>query len=182
MIRSNEPQTLNGQTVIQTSRKGSADLFLGKDADCRMARPTTRGTRLRTRYPYGAMFSQSKGKTLCTFSGDFGVDVLGAKIVRSRALAAVVSSLAIVKTLEPETQFRIAYDPLSSLDVSVRRGQLGVTLRNGRYFQLGQAIDPATELIVSLDPRGHIISTDRRIPFFPSPDDIVFATQGKQIG
>jgi hypothetical protein len=182
VVRDNAPHGLTGPTLVQTSGKGSADLFLGMQADCRMAQPTKKGTILKTRYPRGDLFSQKRGKTLCTFSQDYSAVVLGIQTVRTRTVAQIPSPLATIKTEEPQTQFRTAFSPTSSLAVSVKHGQLIVALRGGREFELGPVIDPHSELVVSLDPRGHVTGTRLEIPFFPTPDAVVFGAQRKAIG
>jgi hypothetical protein len=181
VIRNNAPQRLKRATWIQTSGKGTADLFLGMDGDCRIRR-TKKGTKLITRYPSGVLLSQSRGETECTFSGYFPMDVIGRKTVRSSALAAIPIPLAVIKTEVRNTQFRVICNPTSSLVVGVRSGQLVVYLRGRPGVELGPSIDPSAELVVSLDTQGRIIRTRRRVPVFSPTDEAVFGTQKKQIG
>jgi hypothetical protein len=175
IVTSNAPRAIAAKKFAATSPGGSADLFLMMQADCRMARPTAAGTVLRTRYPDAYLFSQTRGKTLCTLAGNIPARVLGAG--RLPAALPVRAFYADVRNEgKSPAQARLISTPRSSLMIAAFKGTLLVTLSTGKRFELVEG----KELVVVLGPRNDVKASTRPAQFMGA-DRRAFAIQRKEL-
>jgi len=130
---------------VAVKRKGQATVLLAREAQCHIL-ARGRRTILQTRTPSTALFTQVRGETLCTISGEEEVFVAG-QAAGGRSTSAVKFA-AVLKSQDGNdpVQVRIRYRAKSSVGIALRQGGMGVRLSTGRELGLGGGDEMRAEL------------------------------------
>jgi hypothetical protein len=181
IVTDNYAHKVTSSSYVRVSGSfGAANIFFRMRAKCQMTSPTSSGTKLLTRAPVGYLFTQSYGKTLCTFSDGTIAVVTGAGKLKSfRTPHAAEQNEPFFAALEAiagtgiVTQLRALYTPRASFAVAVYRGRLLVRLPDDKDVQ----VNAGQELVITLSSKNFVRSTKTRRARFTSSEVRVFKSQ-----
>jgi CARDB protein len=180
-VKAGTARGLKKATTITLTKKGLANLFLGRAAQCQDLSLTRRGTALRTRVPHSSLFTQYRGTAYCTMAdGRIAVVKAGSGIKAPSVRASAGKKTPFSASLEAAapaggaTEFRMHYYPRQTFVVATRLGQLRVRLSN----QAPPYLVPAgSELGVGLRPDQSIAWVKVRPASFSASEDAIFGKQ-----
>jgi CARDB len=180
-VKAGTARALKKATTITLTKKGLANLFFGRAAQCQDLSLTRRGTALRTRVPKSSLFTQYRGTAYCTMAdGRIAVVKAGSGIKTPSVRASAEKQTPFSASLEAAasgggaTEFRMHYYPRQTFVVATRLGQLRVRLSNHAPPYL---VPAGSELGVGLRPNMSIAWVKVRPASFSASEDIVFGKQ-----
>ncbi len=158
-----------------TAPPGAADLYFGRRAICREVGPLKNGTHLQTRRPQGYLFTQFRGRTLCTLANLATVLVTDFRRFPAGADQEPEPEpfFAAIEAAAAKTQVRVDYVPAATCTIAVLRGNPIVRLPNDDLVRVAAG----QELTIKLDPDGTIASRETGPASFDGSERKIFATQ-----
>jgi hypothetical protein len=180
-VKAGATHALKKATTVTLTKKGLANLFFGRAAQCQDLSLTRRGTALRTRVPGSTLFTQYLGTAYCTMADSRIVVVkAGSGIKKPSVRASADKNVRFSARLEAAapgggaTEFRMHFYPRQAFVVATRSGQLHVRLPN----QASPYLVPAgSELGVGLRPDMTIAWVRPRQASFSASEDAIFGNQ-----
>jgi CARDB len=180
-VKAGTARGLKKPTTITLTKKGLANLFLGRAAQCQDRSLTRQGTALRTRVPRSSLFTQYRGTAYCTMAdGRIAVVKAGSGIKAPTVRASAEKQTPFSASLEAAapggrtTEFRMHYYPRQTFVLATRLGQLRVRLSNHAPPYL---VPAGLELGVGLRRDMSIAWVKVRPASFSASEDAVFGKQ-----
>jgi hypothetical protein len=180
-VKSGTARGIRKGTTIELTKKGLANLFLGRAAQCQDLSLTRRGTALRTRVPGSSLFTQEYGTAYCTMAdGRVVVVKAGLRLKASSLRPSAVKRTPFSASLEAAalqgdaTEFRVHFYPRQAFAVATHRGRLSVRLSN--HVQ-PYVVPAGLELGVGLNRDKSIAWVKLRQGSFSASEDAVFGKQ-----
>ncbi len=181
-VKAGTARRIDKGTTIKVTKKGVANVFLGRAAQCQDLSLSRRGTAFRTRVPGSSLFTQKQGTAYCTMADGRIVVVKAGSNIKAPTLRASAGKRtpfsASLEAAAPQggaTEFRMHFYPRQAFVVATHRGRLRVRLSNHAQPYL---VPTGVELGVGLRPDKSIAWVKLRPASFSASED---ALLGKQL-